>query len=189
MTTAYEALLAKIHGIITARDVGRRRASRRRSGGSRRPKRSGFSAEATIGAERFPPFADPDDVVARLVRDISSVGSELDEWIAHPDVEEIWGIDGELWARMTTGEVVAVPTPASPLAVRNQIERFVAAAGEAAGRLAPAGGRGAGVAAGRPPRAAVGVDPARGWTGRSISRSGFPRSVTPRSRIWCCTTR
>lgn len=129
MTTAYEALLAKIHAIITARDldVTADPTEIRRIAETETER---FQREATIGAERFPPFADPGDVVARLVRDISSVGSELDEWIAHPDVEEMWGIDGELWARMTTGEVVAVPTPTSALAVRNQVERFVAAAGE-----------------------------------------------------------
>ena len=171
MTTAYEALLAKIHGIITARDldVTADPTAIRRIVETETER---FQREATIGAERFPPFADPDDVVARLLRDISSVGSELDQWIAHPDVEEIWGIDGELWARMTTGEVVAVPTPASALAVRTP-GGAVRGGGRASSSTPRTPGR-TGCGCGCPAAAKAGCRRRSrpGWTGRSTSRFG-----------------
>lgn len=128
-TTAYEALLSKVQAIITARDldVNVDPTELRRIIETETER---FQRESTIGAQRYPPFADPDDVVVRLVSDVSSIGSEMDEWTAHPDVEEIFGIDRDAWARMVTGEVAALPTPGSAAARRNWVERMAATAGE-----------------------------------------------------------
>ena len=57
--------------------------------------------------------------------------------VADPDVEEIYGTDGDLSYRTTSGHTKAVPTPVSPTALLHTIQRLVASASEAAGQLAP----------------------------------------------------
>lgn len=129
MTTAYQALLAKVHGIIAARDldvavdgVEVRRVAETET--------ERFQRDCTIGAARFEPFADPADVVARLVRDVEGVGAELEDLLADPEVEEVYGVDGELTYRTVTGETIAVATPLSATAVLRTVERLVVSAGE-----------------------------------------------------------
>jgi pilus assembly protein CpaF len=129
LTSAYDALLAKLHGIIAARDLNvavdgvevRRIAE---------TETERFQRETTIGTARFEAFSDPGDVVARLVRDVEGVGAEMEELIADGDVEEIYGTDGDLTYRTTTGETIAVSTPVSPTAVLRTIQRLVVTAGE-----------------------------------------------------------
>ena len=129
MTTAYQALLGKVHGIVVARDldvaVDSDQVRRIVETETER-----FQREATIGAARFDPFANPADVAERLVRDVEGGGAEMEDLIGDPDVEEIYGTDGELTYRTTTGETVGVATPVSPQAVLHTIQRLVAAAGE-----------------------------------------------------------
>ena len=129
MTTAYQALLAKVHGIIAARDLNvtvdgvevRRIVE---------TEIDRFQRDTTIGAARFDAFADPDDVAGRLVKDVEGVGAEMEDLLGDGDVEEIYGVDGELTYRTVTGETIAVSTPVSPTAVLHTVERLVVSAGE-----------------------------------------------------------
>lgn len=129
MTTAYQSLLGKVHGIIASRDLNVAVDSLeiRRIIES---ETEHFQREATIGAAAFEAFADPADVVGRMLKDVEGVGSELEELIANPDVEEVYGTDGELTYRTTTGETLAVANPVAAEAVLHTIQRLVAAAGE-----------------------------------------------------------
>jgi len=68
--------------------------------------------------------------VARLVRDVEGVGAEIEELIRDGDVEEIYGVDGELTYRTVTGETIAVSTPVSSVAVLHTVQRLVVSAGE-----------------------------------------------------------
>lgn len=129
MTTAYQSLLGKVHGIIASRDlnvtVDSLEIRRIIEAETER-----FQREATIGASSFEAFADPADVAGRLARDVEGVGSELEELIVNPDVEEVYGTDGELTYRTTTGETRAVANPVAAETVLHTIQRLVAAAGE-----------------------------------------------------------
>jgi pilus assembly protein CpaF len=78
----------------------------------------------------FEPFADPPDVVARLMRELTGIGAQLDLLVADPGVEEIYGVDGEITVRMAGGETVFAESPAQPDAVLAVLQRLVAGAGE-----------------------------------------------------------
>ena len=75
-------------------------------------------------------FADVEDVAWRIFKDVVSFGSVLEELMARPDVEEIYGRDGELTYRLTSGEIVAVPYPVSAAGNLTVVQRLLADAGE-----------------------------------------------------------
>jgi pilus assembly protein CpaF len=77
------------------------------------------------------PFADPPDIVGRLLRELEGIGAQLDQLVADPRVEEIYGVDGEITARLVGGETRGIESPAQPEAVLSVVQRMVAAAGEA----------------------------------------------------------
>jgi pilus assembly protein CpaF len=78
----------------------------------------------------FQPFADPADVVERLVRELNGIGPQLDELVTDPNVEEVFGVDGEITARLVNGETKGIDTPAKPEAVLAVVQRLVISAGE-----------------------------------------------------------
>lgn len=129
MASAYQALAGKVLGIIAAQDlnvevdgVAIRRIIETET--------ERFQRDTTIGVSRYQPFADPADVAVRLARDLEGLGAELEELIAEPEVEEIFGTDDELAYRTTTGETRAVATPVSPISLLRTVQRMVSAAGE-----------------------------------------------------------
>jgi Flp pilus assembly CpaF family ATPase len=75
-------------------------------------------------------FADVEDVAWRIFKDVVSFGSVLEELMARPDVEEIYGRDGELTYRLTSGEIEAVPYPVSAAGNLTVVQRLLADAGE-----------------------------------------------------------
>ncbi len=97
-------------------------------------------------------FADVEDVAWRIFKDVVSFGSVLDELMARPDVEEIYGRDGELTYRLISGEIAAVPYPVSAAGNLTVVQRLLADAGEqidsshpratGCGCFCPAGGGG-----------------------------------------------
>ncbi len=76
------------------------------------------------------PFANPPDVVERLMRELTGIGAQLDELVADPGVEEIYGVDGELTVRLASGETECTENPAQPEAVLSVLQRLVTGAGE-----------------------------------------------------------
>lgn len=127
--TAYEALRSRVHSIVAARDldVATSGAEVRRLVEEELER---FQREAVRGAGAYEAFARPDDVLVRLVRDLEGLGSQVESLISDPDVEEIYGIDGELTYRTVSGDTRAVEPPLPPAAVFNLVQRWVAGAGE-----------------------------------------------------------
>jgi pilus assembly protein CpaF len=76
------------------------------------------------------PFSDPPDVVDRIMRELNGIGAQLDQLVSDPRVEEIYGVDGELTARLVGGETRCVESPAQPEAVLAVLQRLIAAAAE-----------------------------------------------------------
>lgn len=76
------------------------------------------------------PFADPQDVVDRLLQELSGIGAQLDRLVSDPRVEEIYGSDGDLTVRMVGGDAKCVETPVQPEAVLAVVQRLVTSAGE-----------------------------------------------------------
>lgn len=90
-----------------------------------------FQRELMRGSgNNFEPFADPPDVVARLIRELNGIGHQLDQLVADQDVEEVFGVDGEITARLVTGETRGIDSPAQPEAVLAAVQRMVTSAGE-----------------------------------------------------------
>jgi pilus assembly protein CpaF len=126
--SAYEAVFSRIQGLIVTRDLDvlsdddevRRIVE---------TEIERFQRSSASGAEVGEAFANPDDVRSRMVSDLGGF-SALGELIVDPDVEEVYGSDGDLIYRATNGETRAVATPANPTAVLNLLQRLVAAAGE-----------------------------------------------------------
>lgn len=129
MTTAYEALRSRLHSIVAARDIDVASAGDeiRRLVESELER---FQRDAMRGAGGYEPFARPDDVLTRLVRDLEGLGSQIETLLADPDVEEIYGVEGELTYRTVTGDTRAVEPPLPAAAVFNLVQRWVATAGE-----------------------------------------------------------
>ena len=127
--SAYQALLVKVQGIVSARDlevVGEEAELRRIA----ETETDRFQRETTIGAARFEAFTRPAEIVERLVKDIAGVGAEIDALLADPEVEEIYGVDGELTARTASGETIAPSAPVAATTVLHTVQRLVGAAGE-----------------------------------------------------------
>lgn len=76
------------------------------------------------------PFADPPDVVERLMCELDGIGAQLDQLVADPRVEEVYGVDGEITARLVGGETKYMAAPAQPEAVLSVLQRMVAGSGE-----------------------------------------------------------
>ncbi|MHB1925464.1 MAG: hypothetical protein ACYCSJ_12315, partial [Acidimicrobiales bacterium] len=74
MTTAYEALRERLHAMVAERDLDVVTAGTevRRMVESELER---FQRDAMRGAGGFEPFARPDDVLGRLVRDLEGLGS------------------------------------------------------------------------------------------------------------------
>ena len=75
-------------------------------------------------------FADPATITERLIREVSGLGSQLEALVGDPDVEEIYGLDGEIIYRTTTGDTRAVEPPLPAQAVLHTVTRWATAAGE-----------------------------------------------------------
>lgn len=127
--SAYQALLAKVQGIVSVRDleVTAEEAELRRIAETETDR---FQRETTIGAARFEAFTRPAEIVERLIKDIAGVGAEIDALLADPEVEEIYGVDGELTARTASGETIAPSAPVAATTVLHTVQRLVGAAGE-----------------------------------------------------------
>ncbi len=76
------------------------------------------------------PFANPPDVVGRLVQELTGIGAQLDQLVADPNVEEIYGVDGEITVRMAGGETICSENPAQPQAVLAVLQRLITNSGE-----------------------------------------------------------
>lgn len=82
------------------------------------------------GLPGLQPFVDPADVVERLVRELLGIGAQLDALVMEPDVEEIYGRDGEVTARLVGGATRCADAPVQAGAVLAVLQRLLAAAGE-----------------------------------------------------------
>lgn len=127
--SAYEALRQRVHDLVASRDVDTTHV-----GDGLRVLVEGeverFQREAMTGRGGFEPLARPDEVVLRLLRDLSGLSSQIEALLADPDVEEIYGTDGELTYRTVTGDTRVVEPPLPATAVFNLVQRWAASAGE-----------------------------------------------------------
>jgi pilus assembly protein CpaF len=127
--TAYEALRERVHGVLAARDVDPAEVGE----GLRllvETEVERFQRDAMAGKGSFEPFARPDEVLVRLLRDVSGLSSQIEALLADPDVEEIYGTDGELTYRTVTGDTRVVEPPLPAVAVCNLVQRWASSAGE-----------------------------------------------------------
>ncbi|MHB1498595.1 MAG: ATPase, T2SS/T4P/T4SS family [Acidimicrobiales bacterium] len=128
--TAFEQLRGRVLGLVAARDidVASEPAVTRRLVESETER---FQRELMRGTlEGTAPFVDPADVVQRLMTELNGIGAQLDQLVADADVEEIYGSDGEITARMVGGATRCSEVPAQPGAVLAVLQRLVASAGE-----------------------------------------------------------
>jgi pilus assembly protein CpaF len=130
IATAYELLRSRVHAIIASRDLNvavdpdevRKLVEN---------ETDRFQRELMRGSsDSLEPFANPEEIVDRLVQDVNGLGQQLERLIADSSVEEIFGIDGEITWTVTTGETRTVDAPAEPEAVLNVIKQLVTEAGE-----------------------------------------------------------
>jgi pilus assembly protein CpaF len=128
--TAFDQLRGRVLGLVAARDldVAANLAATRQLVEAETER---FQRELMRGASPgLQPFVDPANVVERLVRELSGVGAQLDDLVADPDVEEIYGRDGEVSARLVGGTTKCADTPVQPGVVLAVLQRLLAAAGE-----------------------------------------------------------
>lgn len=78
----------------------------------------------------FEPFVDPPAVVVRVMGELNGIGVQLDQLVADPAVEEIYGSDGEVTVRMAGGETRCTDAPVPPGALLAVLHRMVSNAGE-----------------------------------------------------------
>jgi len=76
------------------------------------------------------PFSDPPDIVDRIMRELNGIGAQLDQLVSDPRVEEIYGVDGDITARLVGGGTKCIESPAQPEAVLAVLQRLIAAAAE-----------------------------------------------------------
>jgi pilus assembly protein CpaF len=128
--TAFDQLRARVLSLVAARDMDV-------------PAQPGLARQLVESeTERFQrdlmrgtqhglePFSDPPDVVDRIMRELVGIGAQLDQLVSDTRVEEIYGVDGDITARLTGGETRCVESPAQPEAVVAVLQRLIAAAGE-----------------------------------------------------------
>ena len=128
--TAFDELRARVLNQVAARDldVAADPVAARRLVESQTER---FQRELMRGSlNGLQPFSDPADVVERLMRELDGIGAQLDQLVADPRVEEIFGADGEITARLVGGETRYSEVPAQPEAVLAVLQRLVASAGE-----------------------------------------------------------
>jgi pilus assembly protein CpaF len=128
--TAFDQLRSRVLGIIAARDldVGEQRALVRQLVEAETER---FQRELMRGSlPDLHPFANPPDVVERLVQELTGIGAQLDQLVADPEVEEIYGVDGELTVRIAGGETMCSENPAQPQAVLAVLQRLITNSGE-----------------------------------------------------------
>jgi pilus assembly protein CpaF len=158
--TAFDELRSRVHASIAARDMDvTSGADALRRLVEEEAER--FQRQLMRGVNGYQPFADPADVVARMLAELNGIGSQLDIFVSDPEVEEVFGVDGEITARLVTGEARALDCPALPEAVLAVVQRLVATAGENldashpkvdGARVLLPGGRPARLSASIPPR-------------------------------------
>jgi pilus assembly protein CpaF len=127
--TAFDELRSRVHSKIAARDIDvttGTEAVRRLV----EEEAEHFQRELMRGLNGYQPFADPADVVARVLAELNGIGSQLDLLVSDPEVEEVFGVDGEITARLVTGEARVLDCPAQPAAVLAVVQRLVTTAGE-----------------------------------------------------------
>jgi pilus assembly protein CpaF len=91
-----------------------------------------FQRELMRGAvSGLSPFSDPGDVVERVMLELTGIGAQLDEILADPRVEEVYGADGEITVRLVGGATKCAGTPVRPDVLLSVLQRLVASAGEA----------------------------------------------------------
>ena len=128
--TAFDELRARVLNQVAARDldVAADPVAARRLVESQTER---FQRELMRGSlNGLQPFSDPADVVERLMRELDGIGAQLDQLVADPRVEEIFGADGEITARLVGGETRYSEVPAQPEAVLAVLQRLEASAGE-----------------------------------------------------------
>lgn len=128
--TAFEQLRGRVLGLVAARDIDvRAEPDATRLLVESETER--FQRELMRGAlEGMAPFVDPADVVKRILTELNGIGAQLDQLLGDPEVEEVYGVDGEITARMTGGATRCSEAPAQPGAVLAVLQRLVASAGE-----------------------------------------------------------
>ncbi|MDA8300934.1 MAG: ATPase, T2SS/T4P/T4SS family [Actinomycetota bacterium] len=130
MATAFEQLRGRVLGLLAARDidVGADPGAARRLVESETER---FQRQLMRGAlAGLAPFVDPADVVERLMTELVGIGAQLDQLVEDPLVEEIYGFDGEITARLVGGATRYSEAPAQAGAVLAVLQRLVAAVGE-----------------------------------------------------------
>ncbi len=129
-TTAFDQLRSRVLGLVAARDldVAEEGALVHQLVEAETER---FQRELMRGSlHGFYPFANPPDVVARLVQELTGIGAQLDEVVADPNVEEVYGVDGEITVRLVGGETTCSDNPAQPQAVLAVLQRLITNAGE-----------------------------------------------------------
>ncbi|HET9059678.1 MAG TPA: ATPase, T2SS/T4P/T4SS family [Acidimicrobiales bacterium] len=130
MTSAFELLRMRTLAVVAARDIdvsgqpglAREVAEAETDSLQRELMKGSFAGMA--------PFSDPADVVERLVRELCGLGAQLDELVADPSVEEVYGSDGEIAVRLVDGSTRYIGSPVPVEAVFAVLQRLLAPAGE-----------------------------------------------------------
>lgn len=128
--TAFDQLRSRVLGLVAARDldVAEEGAFVRQVIEAETER---FQRELIRGSfDDLHPFANPPDVVDRLVQELTGIGAQLDQLVADPKVEEIYGVDGEITIRMAGGETICSQNPAQPQAVLAVVQRLITNSGE-----------------------------------------------------------
>jgi pilus assembly protein CpaF len=128
--TAFDQLRSRVLGLVAARDldVAEESALVRQLIESETER---FQRELMRGSlQGLHPFANPPDVVARLEQELTGIGAQLDQLVVDPDVEEVYGVDGEITVRMVGGETLCSDNPAQPQAVLAVLQRLITSSGE-----------------------------------------------------------
>ena len=102
--TAFDQLRSRVLGLVAARDLDvAEEGPFVRQVIEAETER--FQRELMRGSfDDLHPFANPPDVVDRLVQELTGIGAQLDQLVADPNVEEIYGVDGEITIRMAGGK-------------------------------------------------------------------------------------
>jgi len=128
--TAFDELRSRVLGVVAARDLDvAADPSQARSLVESETER--FQRELMRGSRRdLQPFSDPPDVVERMLQELTGIGAQLEQLINDHRVEEVYGADGEMTARLVGGETLCSTAPAQPGAILAALQRLVGSAGE-----------------------------------------------------------
>ena len=128
-TTAFDQLRSRVLSLVAARDmdVPAQPALARQLVESETER---FQRDLMRGMQHgLQPFSDPPDVVDRLMRELIGIGAQLDQLVSDPRVEEIYGVDGDITARLVGGETRCTESPAQPEAVLAVLQRTYSGGG------------------------------------------------------------